>query len=83
MNNNEHKPWLANYPSGIPANIDPDKYGSLVEMIDETLKKYGDKPAFVCMGQELSFSELDEKANAFGAYLISSCLLYTSPSPRD
>jgi len=71
MSNNEHKPWLANYPSGIPANIDPDKYGSLVEMIDETLKKYGDKPAFVCMGQELSFRELDEKANAFGAYLIS------------
>lgn len=71
MNNNENKPWLANYPSGIPANIDPDKYGSLVEMIDETLKKYGDKPAFVCMGQELSFSELDARANEFGAYMIS------------
>jgi len=71
MNNNENKPWLANYPSGIPVNIDPDKYSSLVEMIDETLKKYGDKPAFVCMGQELSFSELDARANEFGAYLIS------------
>ena len=71
MNNNENKPWLANYPSGIPANINPDKYSSLVEMIDETLKKYGDKPAFVCMGQELSFSELDARANEFGAYLIS------------
>ncbi len=71
MNNNENKPWLANYPSGIPVNIDPDKYSSLVEMIDETLKKYGDKPAFVCMGQELSFSDLDTQANEFGAYLIS------------
>ena len=71
MNNNENKPWLANYPSGIPANIDPDKYGSLVEMIDETLKKYGDKPAFVCMGAELSFKDLDTQADAFGAYLIS------------
>ena len=71
MNNNENKPWLANYPSGIPVNINADKYSSLVEMIDETLKKYGDKPAFVCMGQELSFSELDARANEFGAYLIS------------
>jgi len=71
MNNNENKPWLANYPSGIPVNIDPDKYSSLVEMIDETLKKFGDKPAFVCMGEELSFAELDTQANAFGAYLIS------------
>ncbi len=71
MNNNENKPWLANYPSGIPANINTDNYSSLVEMIDETLKKYGDKPAFVCMGEELSFSELDARANAFGAYMIS------------
>jgi len=71
MNNNDNKPWLANYPSGVSANIDPDKYGSLVEMIDETLKKYGDKPAFVCMGKALSFTELDAHADAFGAYMIS------------
>ncbi len=71
MNNNEHKPWLASYPTGIPVNIDPDKYSSVVEVIDETLKKYGDKAAFVCMGQELSYKELDEYSNAFGGYLIS------------
>jgi len=71
MSNTENKPWLANYPSGVPANIDVDAYGSLVEMIDETLKKYGDKTAFVCMGAEMSFKELDDQANNFGAYLIS------------
>lgn len=71
MNNNENKPWLANYPSGIPVNIDPDKYSSVVEVIDETLKKFSDKTAFVCMGQELSFAELDAHATEFGAYMIS------------
>jgi len=71
MSNIENKPWLSNYPTGIPANIDADAYGSLVEIIDETLKKYGDKPAFACMGAEMSFKELDDYSTAFGAYLIS------------
>lgn len=71
MSNTENKPWLSKYPTGVPANIDADAYGSLVEMIDETLKKYGDKPAFACMGAKITFKELDDYSTAFGAYLIS------------
>jgi long-chain acyl-CoA synthetase len=66
-----NRPWLKNYPSGIPANINPDAYASLVELIDEALLKYKTLPAFSCMGKAMTFGELDKKATDFGAYLQS------------
>lgn len=67
----EQRPWLANYPSGIPANINPDEYATLVDLFAETFKKYGKRTAFACMGKELSFAEVDKLSAAFGAYLHS------------
>ena len=65
------RPWLKNYPSGVPANINPDAYPTLVSMFDETFSKYGKLPAFTCMGKSMSFEELDKKSTQFGAYLQS------------
>jgi long-chain acyl-CoA synthetase len=67
----EQRPWLANYPSGIPANINPDEYATLVDLFAETFKKYGKRTAFACMGKTLSFTEVDKLSAAFGAYLHS------------
>ncbi len=66
-----HKPWLANYPSGIPANIDVDTYSSLVEIIDGNLKKYANLVAFSNFGKELKYKDIDKMSEAFGAYLQS------------
>jgi len=66
-----NRPWLSNYPSGVPANIDPDQYASLIEMFEETFKKYASKPAFTCMGKTMTFRQVDEASQAFGAYLHS------------
>jgi len=65
------RPWIASYPSGIPANIDPSKYPTILEYLDETCKKYAKKPAFSFMGKELTYGDLVQKSNAFGAYLQS------------
>ncbi|MCB9285532.1 MAG: AMP-binding protein [Lewinellaceae bacterium] len=65
------RPWLTTYPKGVPANIDPEAYPSVVALLDETLKKYGKKPAFSNMGKELSFADLDRYSRQFGAYLRS------------
>ena len=54
------RPWLKNYPAGMPANINPDQYPNLMAILDETFKKYGNKPAFVGFGKELSFSEVTQ-----------------------
>ena len=67
----DNKPWLQNYPAGVPANINPDEYGSLLEMFEDTFKKYADKPAFTCMGKSMTFKELDKKSQRFAAYLHS------------
>lgn len=65
------KIWQKRFPKGVPNDIDPDKYRSLVEIFQESVSRYGDKPAFVNMGQELSFSELDKQSRHFAAYLQS------------
>ncbi|MGK0387512.1 MAG: long-chain acyl-CoA synthetase [Maribacter sp.] len=66
-----NKPWLANYPSGIPANIDINQYASLVEIIDKNLEKFKDRVAFSNFGKELTYKEVDKMSKAFGAYLQS------------
>ncbi len=65
------KPWLKNYPKGVPANIDPDAFPSLVAMLDECCTKYADLPAFYFMGKSVTFREVDEWSTQFGAYLQS------------
>lgn len=67
----EHRPWLSNYPKGVPANIDPDAYPTLVDMFRETFDKYRSKPAFSCMGKELTYGQVDQLSGHFAAYLQS------------
>jgi len=64
----EHN-WFTNYPEGVPHEIDPDKYSSLIELIDQSVSKFGDATAYENMGKELSFRELDSLSNDFAAYL--------------
>jgi len=65
------KPWLHHYPAGVPANIDPDQYSRVIDMVEDSFRKYADQPAFVFMGKTMTFRELDQKSAAFGAYLRS------------
>lgn len=67
----DSRPWLAKYPSGVPANINPDEFNCLVDMFEATFEKYGKKVAFTCMGKDLTYEQLDKQSRQFGAYLIS------------
>jgi long-chain acyl-CoA synthetase len=67
---NVQKIWLEkSYPPGVPFEIDPDKYASLVEMFTKYVGIYANRPAFINMGAEISYAELEEQAKAFAAYL--------------
>ncbi|MFK8101898.1 MAG: AMP-binding protein [Saprospiraceae bacterium] len=67
----EERPWLKNYPNGIPANINPEAYNCLVDLFEETFEKYRKQDAFACMGKAITFDEVDKKSIAFAAYLQS------------
>jgi long-chain acyl-CoA synthetase len=61
--------WLKQYPPGVPAEIDPSIYPSLIALIEESFAKYRDARAYVCMGSALTFGEVDELSKALAAWL--------------
>ncbi|MBA0215827.1 MULTISPECIES: long-chain-fatty-acid--CoA ligase FadD [Pectobacterium] len=63
------KIWLSRYPADVPAEIDPDRYSSLIDMFENGVKRYADRPAFVNMGEVMTFRKLEERSRAFAAYL--------------
>ncbi|MES5483817.1 long-chain fatty acid--CoA ligase [Bradyrhizobium sp. INPA03-11B] len=66
--------WLKHYPAGVPADIDVTQYSSLVELLEESFKKFADRKAFICMDKAITYRELDEMSAALGAYLQSKGL---------
>jgi long-chain acyl-CoA synthetase len=67
----EQRPWLKNYPSGVPANIDYTVYENLVQFFEECFIRYQDLTAFECMGTKLTYKEVDKYSMKFAAYLHS------------
>ena len=63
------RPWLRNYPPGVPAEIDPSRYLSLVAMFEESFQAHASKKACVCMGKTLTYAKLDQASRAFAAWL--------------
>ena len=69
------KIWLKQYPAGVPAEIKTDVYPSLVALIDESLRKYGDQTAYKFMGGSFSFGAIDDASRALAAWLQASGLV--------
>ena len=63
------KIWLRNYPPAIPAEIGESPFSSVPELIEDTIRRFGDKPAFHNLGHTISFNELDRLSRDFAAYL--------------
>ena len=61
--------WLKNYPPGVPADIDPSVYPSLVSLLEESFAKYRDAKAYVCMDKAITFGEIDALSKALAAWL--------------
>jgi long-chain acyl-CoA synthetase len=65
------RPWLSAYPEGVPADIDPNEYKSLVELLDNSFRDFGPRVAFSFMGKDVTFAQIDKASTAMGAYLQS------------
>jgi long-chain acyl-CoA synthetase len=63
------RPWLRFYPKGVPHEINPDAYPSLAAMMDEAFVRFADRPAYSCMGKEITFAEVDKLSREFASFL--------------
>jgi long-chain acyl-CoA synthetase len=61
--------WLKSYPAGVPADIDPKKYRSLVQLFEQSIAKFRERPAFHSLGKTITFGELDKLSRDFAAWL--------------
>jgi len=61
--------WLKHYPPGVPADIQPSQYPSVVAMLEESFAKFSSRTAFVCMDKAITYAELDDWSRALAAWL--------------
>ncbi len=63
------RPWLNSYPDGVNADININKYASVVEIFEKIVKEFADKPSFSNFGKTLSYAELEQETSSVAAYL--------------
>jgi len=63
------KIWLQSYEQGVPAEIDMSEFQSLGELFEKSVAAYSERTAFVCMGAEITYGQLDTLSRDFAAYL--------------
>jgi len=65
------KIWLNSYPPGVPAEISIDHVPSLVALFEQACTTYADKVAYLSMGKEMTYRQLDDESRAFAGWLQS------------
>ena len=70
-----NKPWLVQYPSGVPAEIEVGQFASLKDVLAASCTRFADLPAYNSMGTAMTFRQLDEASRAFAAWLQKVALL--------
>jgi len=60
--------WLKSYPPGMPGEIDADAYTSVVDLFEQSVARFAARPAYVCMGESISYAELDRWSKELAAY---------------
>lgn len=63
------KIWLDNYQQGVPHEIDTNAHSSLVDLFEESCKQHAQKVAYVNLGCDLTYEQLDIKSKQFAIYL--------------
>lgn len=57
------------YPAGVPREVDLNKYKSMVDVFEQSVKKFADRPAFSAVGATLTYRDLDIQSRNFAAWL--------------
>jgi len=65
------KIWLQSYQKGVPAEVDLSEFQSLGELFEKSVSQYRDRVAYISMGAQMTYGELDRLSRDFAAYLQS------------
>ncbi|TLP55367.1 long-chain-fatty-acid--CoA ligase [Parasedimentitalea maritima] len=63
------KNWLKTYGANVPAEINADRYPSIVALFEEAAETYADNIAYECFGKSMTYAEVEAKSRAVAAYL--------------
>ena len=64
------RPWLANYPKGVPEQIDLNQFKSVPDVLAVACRDFASRPAYENMGRTLSYAQIDALSQQFAAYLL-------------
>jgi long-chain acyl-CoA synthetase len=64
--------WLAAYPAGVPARIDPDAFASVHAMLLDACRRHRGRPAFDCLGAIMTFGDWESASRCFATFLLTS-----------
>jgi long-chain acyl-CoA synthetase len=57
------------YPPGVPAEIDPNEFKTVIEVFEKSCQRFANKPAFSAVGVTLTYRQLDQLSRDFASYL--------------
>ncbi|MCH9674686.1 MAG: AMP-binding protein [Gammaproteobacteria bacterium] len=63
------KVWLKHYPSGVPAEIDPNAFSSVKEVFEKSVAQFAERPAFTNFGVTMTYADLEERTAELAAFL--------------
>ena len=63
------KVWIKSYPAGVAAEIDPDQFQSIPDLVEKVCAKFADKRAFHNLGKTLTYGEVESLSRDFAAFL--------------
>jgi len=61
--------WVKQYPTGTPAEIDPDEYTSIKQLIELSFSQFPQRTAYIQMEQRYSYAQLDHWSAQFATWL--------------
>jgi long-chain acyl-CoA synthetase len=68
------KPWLANYPPGVGAEIEAPSVPSLAARLLAACSRYPERTALSCGDRRLTYSDLEHQSRRMGAWLAAAGL---------
>lgn len=60
---------MKSYPPGVPARIDLDPQETLVSLLENSCRRFPERPAFTNFGVTLSYRDLDDLTRRFASWL--------------